>query len=405
MPEHFTVYAQTYDALPEEQMRRLARDADFDIGRDDEGGRTFTYRWPDVTVTCHEMPPQKVPQHLRDFASWVTILYDRKPDERGRQILDRIHYTRLVVGVVIEPQRDDAGRVEAILGAMAHGLNALLFYDNALYDKDARLILALDRSFDESADVLGPVADLIRGRMMVDLPQGEPYQATPAQAARYERVRAELERRKVPTLSYALHLDDAAVKLREPAEVARRVLVLSAVTLLADGSPRAQALELIESRGLWDAVSPVERAFLEGDADDPDAARKLLWRLEDLWVLLWALGDYEELGWPGGMCDVPRLSERLHEHEADPDFVAKAALRPREEILDVAQLTMLIHWAVRDAWIHKRQVPEDLDWAGGANMVPVTHCPAVGVVEERHHALNWLIRFEDADWDDVQTPT
>ncbi len=28
-----------------------------------------------------------------------------------------------------------------------------------------------------------------------------------------------------------------------------------------------------------------------------------------------------------------------------------------------------------------------------------------GVVFERHHALNWLTRFGDAEWDDVETPT
>jgi hypothetical protein len=28
-----------------------------------------------------------------------------------------------------------------------------------------------------------------------------------------------------------------------------------------------------------------------------------------------------------------------------------------------------------------------------------------GVLQERHHALNWLVRFEDREWDDVDTPT
>jgi hypothetical protein len=28
-----------------------------------------------------------------------------------------------------------------------------------------------------------------------------------------------------------------------------------------------------------------------------------------------------------------------------------------------------------------------------------------GVVAERHYALNWLVRYGDADWDDVDTPT
>ncbi|HDS1213045.1 TPA: DUF4272 domain-containing protein [Shewanella algae] len=28
-----------------------------------------------------------------------------------------------------------------------------------------------------------------------------------------------------------------------------------------------------------------------------------------------------------------------------------------------------------------------------------------GVVLERHYALNWLIGFENSDWDEVDTPT
>ena len=28
-----------------------------------------------------------------------------------------------------------------------------------------------------------------------------------------------------------------------------------------------------------------------------------------------------------------------------------------------------------------------------------------GVIYERHYALNWLFCFEQADWDDVDTPT
>jgi hypothetical protein len=30
---------------------------------------------------------------------------------------------------------------------------------------------------------------------------------------------------------------------------------------------------------------------------------------------------------------------------------------------------------------------------------------AFAVVQERHVALNWLIRFEGAEWDQVDTPT
>lgn len=359
MPENFAFYSQTYDALPVEQMRQLAGEAEFAV-EEQEGERSFVYRWPGLTVTCNEMPQAQVPNHLNGFCGYVKHIYDGKPDERGEQILDRIRYTRLVVGVVVEPGRDEEGRAERLLGTMAYGLDALMFFGNALYDKDAKLILAPDGSFDEGADVLGPVAGMIKDRVQVKLPEREPYQATPDRQARYQRVLALLTARKVPTLSYALDIDDdAEATLREPAEVARRALVLSAVTLRADGGPAEQAIKLVEGRNLWAAVSPEEEVFLRAEATDAKAAHKLLWRLEGLWVLAWALGDVD-LDWPAKMCDVPRLVGIVRGYEADPEFITKAKLRPKAEILDAVQLTMLIHWAIRDAWVHNCTFRENM---------------------------------------------
>jgi hypothetical protein len=201
MAENFAFYSPIYDALPEERMRELAGEADFAIEQAKDG-RRFTHRWPDLTVTVHEMPARELPRHLEGFCGYVCFIYDGRPDERGEQILDRIRYSRLVASVVIDPERDEEGRAEAILGAMAYGLHALLFYGSALYDRDSKLILVPNGSFDAEADVLGPVAELIRDRVQVKLPEREPYQPTPAQEARYRRVLAELERRKVPTLSH-----------------------------------------------------------------------------------------------------------------------------------------------------------------------------------------------------------
>jgi hypothetical protein len=48
-----------------------------------------------------------------------------------------------------------------------------------------------------------------------------------------------------------------------------------------------------------------------------------------------------------------------------------------------------LHWAVREARIKQADI---------AGLEP-------GVVAERHNSFNWLVRFQNQDWDEVETPT
>jgi hypothetical protein len=169
--------------------------------------------------------------------------------------------------------------------------------------------------------------------------------------------------------------------------------------------PHAEVRQLIDQLELWDNVSPKELSFLNERTPAPELCRKMQWRLESIWALLWALGDIEHLEWPRSMCDVPRLAKLLKPRENDRQFIAQAKLRSGAEILDAADLIMRINWAIRQSWINHEPIPEDLDGSGSAKRLPVRECAAVGVVEERHHALNWLIGFDRAPWDTVDTPT
>jgi len=90
---------------------------------------------------------------------------------------------------------------------------------------------------------------------------------------------------------------------------------------------------------------------------------------------------------------------------ADDGFIEAAQMRSKREILDAQDLIMRLHWAIRDAWLNHSLIRSDLDWAAGQPDVTVTQTAAVGVIEQRHKALNWLIRFQNADWDNVDTPT
>jgi hypothetical protein len=59
-------------------------------------------------------------------------------------------------------------------------------------------------------------------------------------------------------------------------------------------------------------------------------------------------------------------------------------------LLDGLDLAYRLHWVTTDARVK--------------SMTPAVALEP-GVVVERHHALNWLTRFDDAEWDDVETPT
>jgi Domain of unknown function (DUF4272) len=233
---------------------------------------------------------------------------------------------------------------------------------------------------------------------------------TKAQIERADRSMNELNFHQVPICvgmhpekNHLLNIpDDEAVTLRDSAEVVKRLLVLYAVVLKAEDASHQEMLGLMAEARLWSVVSPAEKRFLKQDYPPPEACSKMEWRLECVWVSLWALGYIQELAWPSDMCDVQKLVQILKPHEANPlKFIATAKLRSKKEILDAADLTARIHWAIRDAHINNIPIPCTLDWSGNDAMSPVTKCTATGVVEERHRTLNWLIRFGNADWDDV----
>ncbi len=232
--------------------------------------------------------------------------------------------------------------------------------------------------------------------------------ANERQRARALRSFEELQKRAVPVFPGPLFVaDDIEVKIQPAEEVARRVMVLWAVELRAEGVSQAESLRIIKKLDLWPSVSPSEKAFLQNKRPSSEECRRLVWRLESIWVLLWALGQIERLDWPGDMCDVPKLVGLVSPHEADRKFTASVRLRSVAEILDAQDLVMRIHWAIRDAYLHKGgMVPAGLDWSQKHDWVPVALSAEVGVVQQRHYTLNWLVNFlSPVDWDSVDTPT
>lgn len=181
---------------------------------------------------------------------------------------------------------------------------------------------------------------------------------------------------------------ESQITLRTPREIADRLRALSIIAALGSGLPQAGARRLIEERGVGPHLSPAERAFLDTADPSPRDQVQFSWRYEAAWVLFWSLGYVEDhLGAPRDTCDVDAMTDIIIN---TPDLDRQGA-RSANDVLNEADLIYRYHWAVRQAGIDGKDPP------GGLNP---------GVVMERHHALNWLIGYdESAEWDDVATDT
>src|SRR6266487_2470695 len=115
-------------------------------------------------------------------------------------------------------------------------------------------------------------------------------------AANERRMRSEqlLRERGVPTLEALGTIEsEDEVAIRTPREVAERAIVLFVVATGAAEFEPDRAIRFLHARGLWDAATPNEQAFLVDRYPDYEDRIALNWRYEALWVLLWALGHVE----------------------------------------------------------------------------------------------------------------
>jgi len=198
-----------------------------------------------------------------------------------------------------------------------------------------------------------------------------------------------LEKEGVPVNAALPLVDDyKSVKLRNPKDVARRILILSAVIDAAQGkTPKAEMVEWLHSTGLSKYTAHSEIHFLTKDTGDHVLKPQLSWRVESQKVLFWSIGLIDTLNFPAELSTETAAAHQkgIAAFGGIKQLISHARLRDREEILDELDYIMRLHWAVRQAESSQTPIP------GNANP---------GIVYERHYALNWLIYYADA-WDDV----
>lgn len=239
--------------------------------------------------------------------------------------------------------------------------------------------------FGPGAPVTVPESDL---RGIVRTAHDHP-RPTAGQLARRTRSAAIIRALGLPVLDTLPVIDDdAQATLRAVAEVVRRLLCIAVCAAKAEGAEPALITRLIDRYRVREWFSPQERDFLAAESPTDRQRATFAWRYECAHVLEWWLG-LAAVVLPANELCVPKDVVGHLIDVSTTDLVARASPRSVAETLDQADLHYRLHWAT----IHLRVADKTSDQADEE------------IVMERHYALNWLIRYRDADWDDVSTDT
>lgn len=237
-------------------------------------------------------------------------------------------------------------------------------------------------------DVLSPDLQLLVGSLdgKADPQARVPYPE--AAQARKTRSDAALAARGivVPDTLPPLVCEDE-LTLREREEIIGRARALLLVALRAESVASGEAMSVADLTAKMpladDELTPMEKQFLAKEAPTQQECGAMIWRYESLNVLEWALGLVDTLAYPAAATESATIVARLLDMRGP-------VVRPVGEILDALDLTYRLHWHIRQVRLKKKGELAGVD---------------ADVVMERHHALNWLVRFQHAPWDAVNTPT
>ncbi|WP_334037113.1 DUF4272 domain-containing protein [Alteromonas macleodii] len=204
---------------------------------------------------------------------------------------------------------------------------------------------------------------------------------------RKKKTEAILSERNIPFIDWLpLTEDENEVVPRSLQDIGERIICLFCLAGTAFNEGDTSFIEYLKEFDLWGSLSKEEKNYLSSPSYGNQAQINASWRLEALYLLVWAVGLVPTLPFPTEQASVNEFIDSLPSSDEAPDnFISSLKLRPISEIMDASDLTYRLHWAVR-------QHGASLDIDGG-------------VVQERHHAINWLTNYDGEKWDWVATDT
>ena len=180
-------------------------------------------------------------------------------------------------------------------------------------------------------------------------------------------------------------------QIRLPQDVGARIMCLVAVAAAADGLDIKRIVDWFQRESLLEKLSPSEKIFLTGKEINDRERIAFSWKSECVWLLLWAAGKVKR-SLPTEACSVQEMLTKIPDFDSNTSlFIKSVELRTKKEILDLSDFLYRAHWATRQNSID-----------GSFEIGKLNP----DVVQEWHHAVNWLTCYDGIDdWDEVTTDT
>jgi len=178
---------------------------------------------------------------------------------------------------------------------------------------------------------------------------------------------------------------------REPKEIARRTLVLTALFQLHLQAPREVIKKWLDESGLLTNLNVEELEYLETEYSELPAQTQtdIYWFVEAIWAFAWVGGFHNNLTLNTGVEDsLASLIPNIAKNEPAGKFISEFKLRNQVEIFEMLDKFYRAHWFARNNNLtEKKSDKVDLD-----------------IIMERRKALEYTV-YKEFDWNEISLDT
>lgn len=335
-----------------------------------------------ISLLSFDKPDSFIPM-MQGMMNFITDINANNPKVQSK-LMVKVQHVQAALGVSSDT---DLELFRPELFKLIGYLNGFAFVDGkAWVTPEEKVILSIEGQSE--------VADLDISDAQVQLALANASGAISASISQIQRKKKNillLQQQSIPTIEHLppiIDIEDVVI----PTEtmIVQRAIAVSITAVKAEGLEQEIVEQVINHFGASNFFTKEEKTFIQ-DLQPTDADKsKFSWRYECLLILLWSLNLVDTLDFPAEICDVAQLVSIIQEAGSYEQLVEQSTLRSAHEILDQADLIYRMDWACVNARMKHQPAPANMNQ---------------GIVYARHYALNWLIGYQELDWDNMRTDT